>query len=98
MHAALYVSTYTIPVVSVQVLLRLNTLPVLLSLTLGTSYGAYCLPVLLTLGFLFTAAFMASWPQMTPASMQGQSHPPPPPNTHTGNERLHAPCLVSGAH
>jgi hypothetical protein len=56
-----------------QVVFRLNILPVLLSLTLGRSYGAYNLPVLLTLGFLFTSAFMASWPQMTPLSMQGQS-------------------------
>jgi hypothetical protein len=53
------------------VVFRLNILPVLLSLTLGRSYGAYNLPVLLTLGFLFTSAFMASWPQMTPLSMQG---------------------------
>jgi hypothetical protein len=55
------------------VLFRVNLLPVLLSLTLGVSYGVYILPILLSLGFLFTSAFMASWPQMTPASLQGMS-------------------------
>ena len=55
-----------------QVLLRLNVLPVLLCMTLGTPYAAYTLPVLLSLAFLFTVSFMASWPLMTPASLQGE--------------------------
>ena len=73
LHVYVGVSTIVVAHVHIclsnpQVLFRLNLLSVLVSLTLGRSYGAYSLPLLLTLGFMFTTVFMASWPKMTPAS------------------------------
>ena len=58
-------------ILPLQVLLRQNMYPMLVCFVLGTSYGGYCLPLLLSVGFLFTSAFMASWPQITLSSMQG---------------------------